>query len=287
MTFPQGSTCGMGRVLHAQSHGSAAIPHIAIITDQTPFHPVDHSWPDQPADRGQVTLLGDQRYDVVDVLIGTIDRQTGALLVGEEITVRRGDPDHAFVVVHVLRTDTPPDSWNGQTVVLGVEPTYRNALSAAHTACHLVALALNEATNSLWRKDSGRRDSLGRYDFDATAIVESRIIDTGSVDRYRLGSSLRRAGFDRASLIEELPSVVAAVNTRIAEWLVTDAPVVIAAEGPGLSARRYWQCDLPVGQARMLCGGTHTDRLGVIPRIQVSAVFDPEASELTVTTRMT
>ena len=43
-----------------------------------------------------------------------------------------------------------------------------------------------------------------RPDFDGIAIASSRIEPDGSVDRYRLNKSLRRAGFDTASLADDL-----------------------------------------------------------------------------------
>ena len=50
--FPAGAIAGSGTVLRVDPLGDAW----AVVTDRTPFHPVDPSWPDQPGDTG--TLNG-------------------------------------------------------------------------------------------------------------------------------------------------------------------------------------------------------------------------------------
>lgn len=64
-----------------------------VITDRTPFHPVDHTWPDQPADTG--TLDGEP---VVATLLGAVAAD-GSVTVGSEIPARRGDDGYDWVVV--------------------------------------------------------------------------------------------------------------------------------------------------------------------------------------------
>ena len=176
-----------------------------MLTDVTPFHPLDHAWPDQPADRG--TLDG---RPVVDCLTGAVGPD-GVLLTGSDIQARRGDDGWAWVVVHVLEGELPAE---GATVDLQVDGDFRAALSAGHTACHLAALALNAevAARGLWRKDPARDDALGNPDLDQLAITESRIEPWGAYDRYRLGKSLRKKGFESAAFLEALPDLAMAVD---------------------------------------------------------------------------
>lgn len=74
--FPAGVVSGSGTVERVETLGEA----VGIVTDRTPFHPVDPSWPDQPADTG--TLNG---VPVLDCLVGAIDAD-GVLSVGDAIT---------------------------------------------------------------------------------------------------------------------------------------------------------------------------------------------------------
>lgn len=227
----------------------------AVITDVTPFHPLDHTWPDQPADQG--TLAGVQ---VADCVTGAVSPD-GELLLGADIPVRRGDPAWTWVVVHLL-----DDEVGAGRVALQVDAAYRASLSAAHTACHLAALALNEAAAGLWRKDPPRRDSLGNPDLDGLAIVESRIEPWHSIDTYRLGKSIRKKGLDTEALLAGLPALADQVSARLASWIATGAAVHIDTGGDtGVAARRTWRCELPDGEVSYPCGGTHVASLADLP----------------------
>lgn len=255
VTFPSGATEATGTVLLSQEwhdrHG--------IVTDVTPFHPVDHIWPDQPADRG--TLAG---RPVVDCATGAVG-PGGELLIGADIPVRRGEAGWTWVAVHLLEPGRAlPQA--GDEVDLRVDADYRRALSSAHTACHLAALALNEATAPLWRKDAPRLDSLGNPDLDGLAVAESRIGPWRSTDRYRLGKSIRKKGLDTEALLEGLEQTAERVTARLALWRATGAAVTIDTGGdPGVAARRTWNCALPDGAARYPCGGTHLSSLAELP----------------------
>ncbi len=136
-------------------------------------------------------------------------------------------------------------------------PRRADALSAGHTACHLASLALNRALADRWSKPA-RDDALGSPDFDGAAIASSRIVPDGSVDRYRLNKSLRRAGFDTASLQGDLEALGDAVAAQLDEWVATGATVRVERDGDAdspIGAR--WVCELPDGTARIPCGGTH------------------------------
>ncbi|MFD1831197.1 metal-dependent hydrolase [Streptomyces desertarenae] len=285
--FPEGTLHAKARVQRVEHDADG---RLLLVTDRTPFHPLDHTWPDQPADRGTV-VFGGTRHTVIDAVTGAVGPGAvgpGAeeLLTGGDIPVRRGDPDWSFVVVHVL--DRPEDGTAppavGQEVDLAVDGEHRAGLSAGHSACHLVSLALNERTADLWSKKPPRLDCLGNPDFDQTAIAESRILPYGSVDRYRLGKSLRKAGFAAAVLAERLAELQDAVNGQVAAWIAAGGAARIDREESHLSARRWWTCDLPSGRARIPCGGTHVASTADLGSVTVTLDLSP--GELTVRTRV-
>ena len=274
VSFPDGTTSGEGRVVW-----SGLLPgheRAAVVTDQTPFHPVDHTWPDQPADRG--TLAG---IEVLDCVTGA--QQAGAdLLIGAGIPARRGDPHWEWLVVHVL----PPDASLpeiGDPVELRVDQPYRRALSLGHTACHLAALALNFQTRDFWRKEPPRRDSLGSPDSDGIAIQRSVIAPGSARDEYKLGKSIRKKGLNVADLISELDEVQDQVNGRLAAWIKTDASVAISAPNADLTAMRRWSCALPEGVGEYPCGGTHIQQLSDLGRVEVRYVESEEGFVATTT----
>ncbi|AQZ69799.1 Predicted metal-dependent hydrolase [[Actinomadura] parvosata subsp. kistnae] len=257
VTFPGGRTRGRSTIVEAVPVGERH----GLVVSETPFHPLDHTWPDQPADRGTIGGL-----PVADCVTGARSPE-GEILLGAGIPVRRGDEGWGWLVVHV--TDTPLPV--GAEVDLEVDAAYRAALSAGHTACHLAALALNAALAGHWRKEI-RPDSLGRPDFDQAAITSSRITPHGSVDVYRLGKSLRKKGFTADGLDPE--KVALEVNDRLAAWVAADAPVRVEVPGPELTARRTWHCSLPEGEAAIPCGGTHVSRTGDLAGVRVTLTLD-------------
>ena len=288
VSFPAGAVEGRSTVLAAEPLPEGG-PHgggWAVVTAATPFHPLDHSWPDQPADTG--TLAGVPVRDCVTGAVRTeaaSDQSADAgsaegLLLGTDIPVRRGEEGWAWLVVHV--TDEPVAV--GTEVDLVVDADRRAALSAAHTGCHLLALALNEALAPRWRKDPGRSDALGHPDFDSLAMDSSRMDVQASTDVYRIGKSLRKKGFTADDLAAELSALTAAVNQRLAAWVAADAPVRVEAPGPELTARRRWACDLPEGQASIACGGTHLHHLGELVELRTELRLSDDGSELTAVT---
>jgi alanyl-tRNA synthetase len=249
----------------------------SVVVDETPFHPVDHTWPDQPGDQG--TLGG---RAVIDTLMAA-SSPAGELLLGASIPVRRGEEGWTWLVAHRLTEGVAPPSV-GDDVELLVERERRRGLSAAHTACHLAALAMNRATAPLWRKEA-RRDSLGAPDLDQIAMVSSVMDETGSTDTYRLGKSLRKKGFDAARFCDELEQVTERVSDQLGEWIAAGVEVSVDDGGDRrVSGVRRWTCALPEGQAVLPCGGTHLSSLDELSAIEVAYQLSDEGSGLTVRT---
>ncbi|MEV4559897.1 metal-dependent hydrolase [Kitasatospora sp. NPDC049285] len=286
VSFPAGAVTGESPILavHALPDGRTA-----VVTESTPFHPLDHTWPDQPADLGTLTVDG-AAYPVVDCLTGAVGPDGGDLLVGADIPVRRGDEEWSWLVLHVLADAPGPDAV-GRTARLDVDAERRGLLSAAHTGCHLLALALNAALAPRWRKDPGRADAFGHPDFDSLAM-DSSVMDTdASTDTYRLGKSLRKKGFtvdaaeDFPALADALPALTEAVNVQLAAWVAADAEVRIEVPGPELTARRRWHAALPAGPAEIFCGGTHLHHLGELAELRTELTLSEDGTVLVATTR--
>jgi alanyl-tRNA synthetase len=272
--FPSGALSGVGRVTLL-----AALPdgRQGVVVDRTPFHPLDHGWPDQPGDIGALGATA-----VVDCLTGAIDDE-GRLLVGDAIDARRGDPSRTWVVVHVVIEGSPAV---GADVALEVDAVQRSALSRSHSACHLAALALNEASARFWTKEPPRRDSRGFPFLDQLAITESRISRAGAYDAYRCGRSLRKSGFDHVAFLAEHAVVSAHVDALLASWIATGAPSRIDTGGdPTLSARRSWHCDVPGGPAEIPCGGTHVPDLSHLSAATVTYAPTADGFEAVTTVR--
>lgn len=258
VSYPDGATSGTATVLHVESLSDG---RIAVILDRTAVHPVDGSWPDQPADRAEFVIEGTRRT-VVDAVTGGI--HDGVLRVGGDLPVRMGTEGWTFVVAHVLDAPAPAV---GSIVEITVDGAYRDALSAGHTACHLASLALDEALAEAWTKPAAE-DPRGRPAFDALAIQSSRIVAYGSLDTYRVGKSLRRKGFDPAAL-DDPTALAARVDAVLAEWVRGGGAVRIDRPAEGLSTRRTWVAALPDGEAAIPCGGTHVNDLAEFAAISV------------------
>ncbi|MEV7986078.1 hypothetical protein [Micromonospora sp. NPDC085948] len=273
ISYHRGETAAEARIEAVLPAGSG---RWAVVTDATPFHPVDAAWPDQPGDHGNLTV-GDQVIPVVDTQIVTFRPADGAVSIGPEVTARRGDTEHVFAVAHLI-VKQPDESWVGRTAQLTVDDYRRRWLSAAHTGCHLVAYAFNEATDELWSKDAPR-DSRGSRNFDAAALIDSRHDLGSSVDRYRLGKSLRRKGFDHARMLAGLDTYLARANDLLASWVAADAPVHLTGSSDSFTAERVWRCEIsPV--ATMPCGGTHVSSLGQLRSIEIRAEYLESEKEM-------
>lgn len=276
VTYPDGAVDGRSPV-------AATIPmakgRVGVVTEVTPFHPLDHTWPDQPGDHGELRADG-TAHPVVDCVTAARPIDGGAFHVGADIPVKRGDDGWAWQVVHVVPEPGPAV---GALAELRVDPERRDALCAGHTGCHLMALALNAALADRWRKEV-REDSLRHPDFDQIAMTSSVIHEDSSVDRYRIGKSLRKKGFDAEGLAAALPEITARVNDRLAGWRATGAPVMIDRAGPLLTDRRSWTCALPEGRAVLPCGGTHLRNVAQLTDLSCTLALNTDGTTLTVRT---
>ncbi|HEV7741489.1 MAG TPA: metal-dependent hydrolase [Pseudolysinimonas sp.] len=270
VTYPLGALTSESRVLHIEPLDDG---RVAVLLDRTSCHPVDAGWPDQPADRG-VLDAGDVTIDILDAVVGATDG--AALYLGGEIPVRKGTDGWAFVVAHLVGEDA--GLTEGDSVTVEVDASYRAALSAGHSACHLAALALNAALAGAWSKDA-RVDSLGVPDFDGAANETSTILERGARDTYRIGKSLRKSGFDPAAL-DDPDAVAALVNATLASW---SGVIRIERDGELLTDRRYWVADLPGGEARIACGGTHVGSVAELGAVTVQLTTEQLEGALGVT----
>ncbi|WP_336645239.1 hypothetical protein [Microbacterium sp. USHLN186] len=275
VSFPDGSLTGEGEVVLVDQAASV------VVVDATPFHPVDHTWPDQPGDSGSISA-GDAQVRVTEAVMAAISDE-GALAVGADIPVKRGGEGWTWMVGHRTEGAIPAEIAVGARVALTVDADLRASLSRGHTACHLASLALDAALADLWRKDIGT-DPLGNPDFEGRANQSSRIHADGSVDEYRLGKSLRKAGFDSEGFADSLAEREARINAVLAEWVASQGDSRIHVEGPRITDRRSWRCTLPDGEVAFPCGGTHVRSLGEFASITVSLdLTDPQLLVMTTT----
>ena len=277
VTFPDGTLRGDAVVTRVADDPEGAV----VVVDATPFHPVDHTWPDQPGDVGVLTAGGGS-LRVTEALMAAVSDE-GEFAVGSAIPVKRGAEGWTWLVGHRLDGDAPAWLTQGAGVSLAVDEGRRAGLSRGHTACHLASLALDLAVADLWRKGPGE-DALGNPDFEGRANQSSRIHEDGAVDEYRLGKSLRRAGFDTETFAATLSDREQRINAQLAAWVASGAASLIEVDGPTIVDRRRWRCDLPEGEAVILCGGTHVASLDEFASISVSLdLSDPQLLVMTTT----
>lgn len=275
VSFASGDVSGSSTISRIESTSAGVV----VVVDATPFHPVDHTWPDQPGDSGRITL-DVQGARVSEAVMAALSDH-GEFAVGTGIPVKRGGEGWTWLVGHVLEDEAPSWLVEGARVDLSVDVPRRAGLSRGHTACHLASLALDLAVADLWRKDPGA-DALGNPDFEGRANQSSRIHLDGAVDEYRLGKSLRRAGFDTETFASTLPEREASINARLAEWVASGAPSRVIPQGPTIVDRRSWHCELPDGTAEILCGGTHAASLAEFLSITVTLdLADPQLLVMT------
>lgn len=267
VTFPGGALTGNGRIEFAALSADGWL----LIADRTPVHPVSFRWPDQPADTGQVIFSDGITVDFSAACTGVVNAKTGTLLTGEDArAIRKGEGDWQSVVVHNVRSDRDLQRYVGQEAHFTVEPNRRNALSVAHTAAHLSALALNAIAVPFWTKEYVDLDAFGRPNLDKAAIQVSSIQPELSTDVYRLGKSLKKKGFDRDRFVSQLDSLTGTINLQIRTWLESKAPINVTPSEGLLEEVRLWQTELDGSEVTIPCGGTHVKRLTDIGAVEIN-----------------
>ncbi len=280
VTYPGGSLREDATVREIAAYDG----HLALLTDITPFHPLDHKWPDQPADRGVVIGPEGVSIPLRNCLTAARNGETGILQFGSEISAGRGDDQWTYYCAHIVDQDC--NLAVGDKVDLVVDAHYRHALNAAHTGCHLAALALNKTLRGFWKKDV-RLDPLGNPDFDQLAIQTSKIDAFESFDAYRIGKSLKKRGFNAVEFWACSDSLTAQVNAQVAEWLAVGSDVHVTPARSGLTDMRTWECTLDDTLAQFPCGGSHLTSLDQLEAISVALLFDPDAATLVMQTKVT
>jgi len=274
VTFPSGSLVESARVVGVHPAEEGAV----VVLDRTPFHPVDHTWPDQPGDRGALRV-DDVEVAVTEAVMAAVSDE-GVVAVGADIPVKRGAEGWTWLVGHRVAA-VPSALAAGAAAEATVDAERRAGLSRGHTACHLASLALDLAVADLWRKDPGS-DALGNPDFEGRANQTSSIDENGSVDEYRLGKSLRKAGFDTEGFAASVAEREERINAQLAAWVASGAASRIEVDGDTIVDRRRWVCGLPEGTASILCGGTHVSSLAEFASIRVSLdLTDPQLLVMT------
>ncbi|KZX71462.1 hypothetical protein A3715_11960 [Oleiphilus sp. HI0009] len=259
---------------------------VLIICEQSPFHPVDHIWPDQPADKGEI-VINDHCYTLEDCIVVTQSQDDEHFEFGSEITAKRFDEGWNYLVGHLISTDITADHLIGKAAELKVDENYRNALNLGHSACHLSALALNQAMELYWKREV-TEDSLGHPDFDKMAISDSKVTEFKSRDEYRIGKSLKRKqGFKAAEALEQLENVQALINQTLESWVATGESITMIADGNKLNDTKRWQCRLNDKQAEIFCGGSHAVSLKDYQAITVKLQLSDDQGTLTMCTTAT
>lgn len=287
ITFPGGATSGTSKILFTKKTSPAA-PTILVITESTPFHPLDHSWPDQPSDQGTITING-KTIPVQQCLTAALNNQTEEFLLDQEIKnrkIRRDDPHWFFLVAHLI--EDPNLDLVGQETNLVVDINYRTALSKTHTASHFTALALNKVTANLWKKPQEQLDALGNPNLDREAIAASTIGTEASIDQYHYGKSLRKKSFDSAQFFADdtFKQIENKINQQLYEWLSSGKlNLSMLPSETYLNEKREWTCIFPDGKKAVIpCGGTHY--LTVSPQDKIIVTLEKNnESDFTITSR--
>ncbi|OWJ74778.1 hypothetical protein [Haematobacter missouriensis] len=245
VTFPAGrleETATVLRILPLADGRSA------VVTDRTPFHPVDPWWSDQPSDRGMM-LAGGVTLEVPEAIV----LADGAVV--DPASTPRGAEGVALEVGHVVGDASA--LVEGMEVTLRVDPASRDALATGHTAAHIAALALNRVLAPYWKKTIAE-DGQGHPNTDQKLIAASRISPYGSRETYRIGKSARKAGFDAERFREDSAGLANAIATEANAMLGRIRRLEVLPGEDALSGRRTWRATLDDGTIDIPCGGVHT-----------------------------
>ncbi len=285
VTYPSGSTEEESKILFADLYDDADMTKVIIVTENTPLHPIDHAWPDQPADKGTVDL-GFTKFPILNVVTGAYDTQSGNIFWENNIKARKGQPDWYFLVGHVISVPQGYDKnmFVDQKIILRADKNFRKKINASHTGCHLMSLALNKSTKSFWKKEA-KVDSLGNPNLDQLTIQHSSIFEDQCIDHYRLGKSVRKSGLETNALLESIDSIQKSINSQLSEWVRTRTHIYIDAPSPFLDSMRWWHCVLDGHDVTIPCGGTHLTSLAELDSVEVRIEIQSTEPEFTVFTK--
>lgn len=303
ITYPAGSTSESSTVVAVGREGT----RVLFAVERTPCHPESPRWPDQPADRCLVEALQSspttsQAHTSASTRGGpptaTVEQtpvdckegflRDGRLGLGDgRLGLEDPDsPDEASETIRCVVHSAPEELTIGvgDEVRLSVDADYRERVSRSHSRCHLISLALNAALAGAWRADKRppAHDSLGNPDFDKLAIVSSKIGEEGSVDVYRVGRHVRKAGFS-AEALDDTDTLAREVAQIAERWLLSSPEIAVTPGRCRLAERRTWSCELPEGTASFPCGGTHVRRLEPAEGLSVALSWDPRERHLRMT----
>ncbi|WP_228903098.1 hypothetical protein [Photorhabdus bodei] len=254
---------------------------ILLLTQDSPFYPRNYKWPDQLHDTGIVSI-SNKEFSVTKVYTaGLID---GHLYIDQEITQQATSPDKIIPAHYIpdLQEISEKDLI-GKKITLSVNNEARYKISAAHSIAHFMSLALNKATHHIWSKIYDT-DGLGNYNLDKAAIYQSSITELKSVDIYRFGKSLRKKGFDKNILIENLDKINREVNSTLNNWLSQGAEITIEYKSKDINDTRLWKSTIDSKVVTIPCGGTHINNINEVKDVNVEIKIGESADFIQVIT---
>ncbi len=252
-----------------------------LIAKDSPFYPKNYKWPDQLYDNG-IIVIGNKKFAVTKAYTAALINDH--LYIDQEIT-KQDSPPNKIIPAHYL-----PDLQEfseldliGKTVTLSVNYETRYRVSAAHSIAHFMSLALNKATNSIWSKVYDT-DDLGNYNLDKAAIYQSSITELKSVDIYRFGKSLKKKGFDKNILIENLDKINREVNSTLNNWLTQGAEITVEYKSKEISDTRLWKSTIDSTVVTIPCGGTHINNINEVKGVNVEIKIGESVDFIQITT---
>ncbi|KMW72512.1 hypothetical protein TI10_13735 [Photorhabdus luminescens subsp. luminescens] len=252
-----------------------------LITQDSPFYPKNYKWPDQLHDHGIISI-DDKELAVTKVY--TAGLINGHLYIDQEITKQ------ATLPAKIMPAHYLPDLQGiyerdliGKTVTLSVNDKTRYRVSAAHSMAHFMSLALNKATNHIWSKVYDT-DDLGNYNLDKASIYQSSITELQSVDIYRFGKSIKKKGFDKNILIENLDKINREVNNTLNNWLTQGAEITVEYKSKEISDTRLWKSTIDSTVVTIPCGGTHINNINEVKGVNVEIKIGESVDFIQVTT---
>jgi|GEM_PF-184852 len=287
--FPAGKTQLQTKIVDVIEHNNLTW----LVLEETPVHPRDFRWPDQPRDKARFSLhdldLKDSNqssFPLIDAV--KILYTTQGYLIDTDIKYSQKEmPEDAYLVVGHCIDASQIDIDNiqalkGQNLAVIVDESQRAAYSTGHSIGHLFSFALNEILSPYWRKPVPT-DARGFQDFVSLSLDESKVSNFSTTDKYRLGKSLRKSGFNTADMLAQLPQIMGTIETTLAQWLALQPIAWIESQGLGLGDSRVWHCTIGSESLSMFCGGTHLKSFADIQKIDIKYNFDAQLKTLAVT----